>query len=533
MATIDLTPKYPLIPMKEKVTLLDDIEVFGQTLGGMTANATSVQQGSGNEIYKFDYRGLWLGAADFDDAPFSVSMAGAITGTGLTVSRLDIPNTTSAQSMHVDLVGNTWWGDTALETAKASVLNTGVGTFSDITITGGSISVVAGGNTIGFTPDGGNAIFSGTTGNPEFAVTPTGVLTATGAIVNGSILAGQDIFGDGDDGVVTISSNTTLTRDWFYDDLTIDDTFTLNTNGYRIFVKGTCSVTGTIENTGGAGGNGGIGGNGTTGSGGSAGSAGAAGAAASGGTLKASLAGTIGIVGAQGGNNANGDTGGVGNNGNALAAGGLVGAGVNGVSGATGGACQTKNGGTGGAGGTGGTFTSAISRPRTTPMSTLFGYFDSSGTFVQFDSSGGSASGGSGGGGGGDTNVGGGGAGGGGGTGGNGGITLIAAKTITVNAGGKIRSNGGTGGAGGNGGDAGGTGASGGGGAGGTAGNGGNGGIVILLYSTHTNAGTIEAEGVAGTGGNGGAGFGGGGFVGGTGTNGAAGNAGQVITLQV
>ena len=91
---IDITPIYSLIPMKEKVTLSNDIEVFGQTLGGMTANATSIQQGSGDQIYKVDYRGLWLGAAEFEDALFSVSMAGAITGLSLAVTQLDIPNTT-------------------------------------------------------------------------------------------------------------------------------------------------------------------------------------------------------------------------------------------------------------------------------------------------------------------------------------------------------------------------------------------------------------------------------------------------------
>lgn len=39
--------------------------------------------------------------------------------------------------------------------------------------------------------------------------------------VNGSNLANQDIFGDGHDGTVTISTNTTLARDMFYNDLTV------------------------------------------------------------------------------------------------------------------------------------------------------------------------------------------------------------------------------------------------------------------------------------------------------------------------
>ena len=364
MATTDLTPKYPLIPMKEKVVLAGDVEVFGQTLGGMTANATSVQQGSGNEIYKFDYRGLWLGAAEFEDAPFSVSMEGDITGAALTVSQIDIPDTISGNSFHVDSLGNMWSGKTTLTNAPFSVLNTGdvtatsiiitggtidgitltsltsgseiaiqgwthdmvfsitdlntvawasgtitlmngdtysidagntgnmsaetyvyldIGTSitvlqttttkttavgsgkimiaiaedgtveptftvfgsdnqnlnaSDIvsnsitaneitantitatemnisqlsaiaadlgTITAGSISVVAGGNTIGLTPSGGNAIFSGTTGSPEFAVTPAGVVTASNITITGGAISGVPISGIPNSAVTDIS----------------------------------------------------------------------------------------------------------------------------------------------------------------------------------------------------------------------------------------------------------------------------------------------------------------------------------------
>jgi hypothetical protein len=80
----------------------------------------------------------------------------------------------------------------------------------------------------------------------------------------------SSVFGDGSDGDVTISSSTTLSRDMYYDNLTVNSTLT--TNGYRIFVKGTISGTGTIRypvanngsngatnsgNDGGAGGNGG------------------------------------------------------------------------------------------------------------------------------------------------------------------------------------------------------------------------------------------------------------------------------------
>jgi hypothetical protein len=50
-------------------------------------------------------------------------------------------------------------------------------------------------------------------------------------------------FGDGSDGDVTISSpSTPLTRDMFYNNLTLSGTGTLITNGYRVFVKGVFDV---------------------------------------------------------------------------------------------------------------------------------------------------------------------------------------------------------------------------------------------------------------------------------------------------
>ena len=52
-------------------------------------------------------------------------------------------------------------------------------------ITAGSISVINGGYTIGLTPSGSNAIFSGTTGSPEFKVTLAGFLTATSGVIGG------------------------------------------------------------------------------------------------------------------------------------------------------------------------------------------------------------------------------------------------------------------------------------------------------------------------------------------------------------
>jgi hypothetical protein len=136
--------------------------------------------------------------------------------------------------------------------------------------------------------------------------------------------------------------------------------------------------------------------------------------------------------------------------------------------------------------------------------------------------------GGGGGGGTGGSSGGGGGAGGGG--GGCGGWIVLSSPSITIGGAGLIKSNGGTGGGGSNGANAVGAGARGGGG-GGAGGAGGNGGVVVLIYHTLSNSGSITET--AGNGGN--FGTGGNGINGGT--NGSPGQAGpngaNGTTIQV
>ncbi len=65
----------------------------------------------------------------------------------------------------------------------------------------------------------------------------------------------SQVYGDGSDGNVRITTDTTLSRDMYYENLTIDPSYTVTTSGYRVFVSDTCKVYGTIENNGGSGGN--------------------------------------------------------------------------------------------------------------------------------------------------------------------------------------------------------------------------------------------------------------------------------------
>lgn len=58
----------------------------------------------------------------------------------------------------------------------------------------------------------------------------------------------DSIYGSGMDGNVTISANTTLTRDMFYNNLTISAGYTLNTAGYRVFVRNNLAMAPTSAN---------------------------------------------------------------------------------------------------------------------------------------------------------------------------------------------------------------------------------------------------------------------------------------------
>lgn len=53
--------------------------------------------------------------------------------------------------------------------------------------------------------------------------------------------------GTGADGTVTIAADTLLTRDMHYGSLTINAGVTLDTNGYRIYCRGTVTVLGTVQ----------------------------------------------------------------------------------------------------------------------------------------------------------------------------------------------------------------------------------------------------------------------------------------------
>ena len=76
-----------------------------------------------------------------------------------------------------------------------------------------------------------------------------GVSSIGGSAASSSFTSVPDeIYGSGQDGNVTISSNTTLTRDMYYSNLTIADGVHLNTAGFKVFVRNSLSFSTDVAN---------------------------------------------------------------------------------------------------------------------------------------------------------------------------------------------------------------------------------------------------------------------------------------------
>lgn len=263
--------------------------------------------------------------------------------------------------------------------------------------------------------------------------------------------AGRGVYGDGADGVVTITGGTTtLTRDMYYETLTITGTGVLDTAGYRVFVRGllTIQAGGVIRRNGNAGAQ--PANNVTGGAGGAALAVGSIGGSTAGGAGgNSSAAGTSGTGAAQG-VGGNGGAGGASND-----------AGVDASEAGGGGGTSSTSGGLGANG--------------CRDLGAARGYIitGAGATVIWQGGAGG------GGGGGGDSGTGGGG-------GSGGGVVIVFAYRI-ANAG-MIEARGGAGGQAFTGPDA----------AGNGGGGGGGGGLIYLVSRAYTGAGTISVAGGAG-----------------------------------
>lgn len=112
----------------------------------------------------------------------------------------------------------------------------------DVTATGpGSVAATISNATVT-----GKVLTGLTAGTGSPLATDT-ILQAIGKLMN---IEKRAWFGNGADGNVVISTDTTLVRDMYYNDLTVDVGATLFTAGYRIHVAGTATISGSIDRSG-------------------------------------------------------------------------------------------------------------------------------------------------------------------------------------------------------------------------------------------------------------------------------------------
>lgn len=363
---------------------------------------------------------------------------------------------------------------------------------------------VGAGNEVFVASSSGIQLGNGTFASAPFNVDMQGNLVASSATINGSPLDNSYTFGSGVDGTGTISSNTSLSADTYYDSLHITSGATLNANGWGLYVRTTTTIDAGCV----------LAFNGNNGTNASGVTKGTGGAALTGHSLHGSLAG---LDGTNGGGRPGGSPG-LATNGTTV---------TNSYK-----ASFTDAGGNGGAssgsgtptGGSPGSITASMKRPYA--VSTATNYLDladgASVKYLRYNGHAGSSRGGFAGTDGGGTGGDGGGSGG---NGSNAGCIVFASKNIVNN--GSIQAVGGNGGNGANGGNGSGGGNGGG---GGGAGCGGAGGEIVLIYSSLTGTGTVTAAaGANGTPGSGGSGVSSG-SAGGTPTGPSAG---VVISLLV
>jgi hypothetical protein len=89
----DLSPKFSLKPAERELELQPGQPVMGEKVGGLSMYANAFKRGYGSKVFGSDENGIWLGAADFADAPFRVNMEGSLYAESADGSlKLDTPN---------------------------------------------------------------------------------------------------------------------------------------------------------------------------------------------------------------------------------------------------------------------------------------------------------------------------------------------------------------------------------------------------------------------------------------------------------
>lgn len=105
--TKDITPRMNNMMTADQELLMSYVpgeRPLGESVGGLQMFSDTFKRGYGNNVFGSDQNGIWLGAADFADAPFKAYMSGDvgitksdgvyrshISGQGMILYKNDIP----------------------------------------------------------------------------------------------------------------------------------------------------------------------------------------------------------------------------------------------------------------------------------------------------------------------------------------------------------------------------------------------------------------------------------------------------------
>ena len=158
---------------------LRNVTVSG-TITGSTIIGGTMTVGSGDSVFKIGDEGIWLGDADYDSAPFRVSMDGAIAGSNFSLTNIN---------GDLDDIND---GDTYARVVKANLDTSAKEILSDFTFgESGALKMIADAdNGLWLSPTG---ILGKSGGNTTFSIGTDGSAVFKGSIQSGSTITGTTI----------------------------------------------------------------------------------------------------------------------------------------------------------------------------------------------------------------------------------------------------------------------------------------------------------------------------------------------------
>ena len=97
----NLTPKLKIPTAEKELELAMNQQAMASRAGGLSLFSTKFKRGYGDAVFGSDENGIWLGAAEFANAPFRVAMDGSLVATSATLGDF-VSKTDTGQSMSGD-----------------------------------------------------------------------------------------------------------------------------------------------------------------------------------------------------------------------------------------------------------------------------------------------------------------------------------------------------------------------------------------------------------------------------------------------